>query len=372
MSTFFDLEQTSHWYPLIWIFAMGIILDKMPKKRELVCGRTQERWYWLSAMLLMAPFIFWTGYRTSGADTYAYALSFNETPASISQIPAVLFSGGKDPGFTALIMFVKACGISAYRDFFLLIAAFQVVCMVYTFRRYSPNFWMSIFLFVASTDYISWMQNGMRQFTAVCMTFAAFRLTTQRRYGLFVLVVLLASTIHGSALLMLPLAFLMDGRALNRKIMLTILFTVLCIPYIDRIIPIIERIMTDTQYSDVMTNEIWSNDDGTNIIRVIVYSIPALVCIFGRRYVVGSDDPAVNQCINASVMTMVLYLFSMVTSGIYVGRLPIYTTLHGYIILPWIIDRIFEKSSARLIKLLAIVCYLAFFYYQMHIAWNML
>lgn len=56
----------------------------------------------------------------------------------------------------------------------------------------------------------------------------------------------------------------------------------------------------------------------------------------------------------------------------YVGRLPIYTTLHGYMVLPWVIDQIFEKSSARLIKLMVVVLYVGFFYYQMHITWNYL
>lgn len=51
---------------------------------------------------------------------------------------------------------------------------------------------------------------------------------------------------------------------------------------------------------------------------------------------------------------------------IYVGRLPIYTTLHGYMVLPWVIDQVFEKPSARLIKLMMVVLYVGFFYYQMH------
>lgn len=48
------------------------------------------------------------------------------------------------------------------------------------------------------------------------------------------------------------------------------------------------------------------------------------------------------------------------------GRLPIYTTLHGYMVLPWVIDQVFEKPSARLIKLMMVVLYVGFFYYQMH------
>lgn len=372
MSTIFDLEQTSYWLLLVWIFAAGIVLYKMPKKQELVCGQIQERWYWVTAMLLVLPYILWTGYRTGGADTSAYAGAFRTAPASLADIPSIMTSGKKDPGFTVLITIMKVCGVSDYRQYFLIVAAFQMWCMVYTFRRYSTNFWISIFLFVASTDYMSWMQNGMRQFIAVCMTFAAFDLMVRRQYIRFVLIVLLAMQIHASAVIMLPLAYIMQGQALNRKTMLTIFFAVLCVPFVDRFTPILELLMEDTQYGNVMSNELWSADNGTNIIRVIVYSAPALVVFFGRRYVVRSNDPAINQCINAAIITMAIYLVSMVTSGIYVGRLPIYTTFHGYMVLPWVIDQIFEKSSARLIKLMMVVLYVGFFYYQMHFSWDYL
>ena len=85
MSTIFDLEQTSHWYPLIWIFAAGIILYKMPKKQELVCGQMQERWYWFTAVLLVLPYVLWAGYRTGGGDTSSYAYFFHRASSSLAE-----------------------------------------------------------------------------------------------------------------------------------------------------------------------------------------------------------------------------------------------------------------------------------------------
>ena len=55
---------------------------------------------------------------------------------------------------------------------------------------------------------------------------------------------------------------------------------------------------------------------------------------------------------------------------IYVGRLPVYTTFYGYMSLPWVIDAVFERDSARLIKVLMIACYLGFFYIQMSNTWG--
>lgn len=58
------------------------------------------------------------------------------------------------------------------RLFSVLLAAFQLLVIVWMFRKYSEDYWFSIFLFIASTDYISWTFNGIRQFTAVVIAYA--------------------------------------------------------------------------------------------------------------------------------------------------------------------------------------------------------
>ena len=371
MQLIFNLINTSYWHPLIWIFAAGIVLYKMPKTVVSIGGRREERWHWFTAMLLVTPYILWAGCRTNFIDTITYIQTFNMVPSSIAQIPAYLAYNDKDQGFSVLMIVLKSLGIRDFHTFFMIIAMFQMLCLVYTFRKYSENFWISMFLFVVSTDYVSWMHNGIRQFIAVCMTFAAFGLLVKRRYAPFILIVLLASTIHGSALLMIPFAYVMSGPALNRKTLLMIFGVALLVPFIDRLMPMLESVLADTQYDDIMTNGIWENDDGTNLIRVLVYSVPALVALLGRSYIRDNRDPAVNACINASMITVAMYLVSSVTSGIYIGRIPIYTTLHGYMVLPWLIDQIFEKASARLVKLMMVVCYVGFHYYQMEIIWKL-
>ena len=60
--------------------------------------------------------------------------------------------------------------------FFLIIAAFQILCICFIYRKYSVNLWFSLFLFIASGDYISWVFNGMRQFIAVTLIFACLPL----------------------------------------------------------------------------------------------------------------------------------------------------------------------------------------------------
>lgn len=358
------LELENGWPPIIWLFSAGLLVCLMPRKQELVEGEVASRWYWFSALLLTIPLILWSGARGYVADTTAYIKHFNNAPDSLAGLIGYLPTVNKDKGFTVLMTVCKMLGLSTYQSFFMLIAALQMWCMIYTFRRYSTDFWTCIFIFVAATDYDSWMFNGMRQFIAVCMIFAAFRLMVEKKHIWFCLIVILAAQIHGSAIIMLPLAYIMHGPALNQKTILMILGVSVLVPFIDQFMPFLEELLSDTQYGDITSNEIWTNDDGTNIIRVAVYSVPALLAFVGRKYILQANNPVMNLCINASMITMAIYVVSSVTSGIYIGRLPIYTTLHGYIALPWMLDRIFEKRSARLIKCLMIAFYFAFYYYS--------
>lgn len=366
------LRLENYWLPLIWTVFAGLIFNMLPKAQMRIEGRVEKRWYWVSAMFVALPLIVWAGTRGYYGDTTAYARHFYEAPSSFAYLPSYLAKYGKDKGFTVLITLFKSLGVRDHLVFFLIIAAIQMLFMVHTFRKYSDDYWICIFLFIASTDYISWMFNGLRQFLATTIIFGAFDLMVRKKHVLFCLVVLLASTVHGSALLMIPLAFVMHGPAMNRKTIALILGVVLLIPFIDSFMPFLNTLLADTQYSKITGDEIWSVDDGTNIIRVLVYSVPALLAFFGKRYIVRANNPVMNLCVNASIITMAIYLVSSVTSGIYIGRLPIYTTLHGYIALPWIIDQIFENDSAKLIKLLMVGFYIVFYYYQMGIMWGML
>ena len=363
---------TNYWWLLIWLFLGGFLCSYIPKRRELLNGRTEERWSPFAALLLVLPYIIWGGYRPNGfGDTGLYRADFLNAEASLGAAFSILTSDSKDVGFYALRSLLKMVIGNNDELFFLLIAAFQILGMAVIYRRYAADYWMCVFLFVASTDYLSWVHNGMRQYIAVIAIFLCFPLLLRRRYVPHILVILLASTIHGSALLMLPIIFVVQGEAWNAKTILMLLATAVIVVFVDRFTPILNELLQETQYDDMMTNEIWTQDDGTNIIRVLVYSVPALLSLFGLRFVRAANDPVINLSVNCSIVTMAFYLIASVSSGIYIGRLPIYTTLQGYIALPWLIDHIFEERSARLMRIITVVMFVIFYFFQMHFIWGL-
>ena len=366
------MTLTNYWWLLIWLFTVGIFLHAFAQKETVfVAGKKEERWSWFAAIVLVIPYVIWAGFRTDYfGDTALYRRTYRDVPASIGQIMQYLTEHTKDQGFSALMIALKPILGNSDVLFFLLIAAFQMFAIVYVYKKYSSNYWISMFLFIVSTDYLSWMHNGIRQFLAVTMIFACFGLMLKKKYVPLIGVILLASTIHGSALMMLPIVFIIQGKAWNKKTLLLVAAIVVAIAYIDVFTPFLDEMLAETQYSDLVTNEIWTNDDGTNILRVLVYSVPAILSLLGRKYVDAADNPVINLCVNCSIITMALYFLASVSSGIYIGRLPIYTTLMGYIAVPWLIDHIFTKRSAQIIYLGMIGAFLVFFYYQMHFTWG--
>ena len=60
------MTLTNYWWLLIWLFIGGGALAVfMPKRQEIVLGKTEERWGMLSAFVLILPYIIWAGFRSN-------------------------------------------------------------------------------------------------------------------------------------------------------------------------------------------------------------------------------------------------------------------------------------------------------------------
>lgn len=364
----------NYWIMYIWMFVIGIAGFIMPKNVVERQGIRYTQWGKFMALAAVTPLIIWATYRTSGwGDTGAYREMFYSIPDKVSAIPSYLITHTKDRGFSALVIFLKSIYSKTSVFFFLVIALVQLISLALIYREYSSDYWLAIFIFVASTDYMSWCHNGVRQFTAVMMIFAASKWIFERRYIPTIIVILLASTIHGSALLMIPIIFIIQGKAGNKKTLLCVLAAIVALAFVNQFTSILDTMLTDTQYTNVVTDWTLDQDDGTNPLRVLVYAMPTIIAFFGRKYIRYVDDTTINVCVNASIVSTSLALLSMGTSGIFIGRLPIYCSLYANgILLPWEIDIMFTEKSAQIVKVAVVLCYTAFFYYQMHFTWGLL
>lgn len=368
------MTLTNYWWLLIWLFVGGGILTILiPKQRELVEGKMEERWSSLAAFLLILPYIFWAGFRQDLWDTASYRQAFAECASSFGEINTYLTGITKDKGFYFLMALVKSVFGNSDVIYFLVLAVFQLFIIMWLCRKYSEDYWFSIFLFIASTDYISWTWNGIRQFTAVVIIYAATPLIIKKKFIPSILLILLASTMHQSALLMIPVIFIIQGKAWNKKTILCILASLVVLMFVDQFTNIMDSLLAETQYVNVVSDYQAWNDDGTNPLRVLVYSIPMILSLVGLKYIRMEDDPVINFAVGASIIASGFYIISAATSGLFLGRLPIYVSAWSqYTLLPWEINHMFTDRSVRIIKIVAVICYCVFFFYQMRFAWEVL
>lgn len=360
------------WYLFVLIFAVGMFANITGQVyTENSYGQREQRYGWVPVLIILVPLIYLAGTRDDMrfGDTSAYRIGFHAMPSSLRGLAGYFTDSSKDRGFTVFTVFLKSFIGENDVLYFLIVAAICLICVFCIYKMYSCNFIITIFLFIASADYIQWTYNGIRQFLAVSLIFACTGLLLKQKYVSVVIVILMASTIHASALIMLPIVFIVQGKPFNKKTVFFLFAMLVAIAFIDQFTDIIANIMENTQYSGEVDQ--FLSTEGTSIQRVLVYSMPAFIALLFRKRIEMANNQLINMAVNFSIATFGLMFLSAFSSGLFLGRLGIYTSLYNYILLPWEVENIFTKSSARLIYALMIICYFAFYYYQVVITWGL-
>ena len=359
-----------YYFSLVWVSICGIISNITSKQVKISEKIYENRSRLLIAIIAILPIIVFASCRSSVADTGVYIASFKNYPNNLSSAYSMIFdSTRRDPGFLFISVLIKQFISTDYTVWLSIIAVISGIGVMIPLYKYSCNFGVSIFLFVASCQY-TWMFNGMRQFLVASIIFGCTGLLLRRRFIPYAIIVCLLSTIHTSALILLPTYFIVTGEPWDKRTMLFIFAIILSMLFTSEFTGLLEDAVENTNYASSM-EEFKSTDDGTSIMRIAVESIPIIIAFIYRNRIKDKLTPIIKLSINMSLVASGLYVISKVArSGIMLGRLPIYFSMYNLILLPWLINNIFRKEEKRLIYYLMIILYIVFFYYQMVIAWD--
>lgn len=375
---------------LIWVVIIGYALrtNSLEYEPVLVCEnysitRAKKSY---CVLLFVLPLLF-AGFRTAFSDTQTYFNIFRGFVIDDATFQEqISFNDGSEL-FYALEYKFKQFISDNPQVFFLSIALLQSILLVGTLRKYSENIGMSIYIFVASALYLSWMCNGIRQFIVVTIVFAMTPLILNNKWYIFfpVLLLLMGLTpifkvlgwetphwlfcgIHQSAILMFPVYFIVRGKALTKKVWI-LLFVLLIIVASGSLGRIIEGASQNTMYANDM--QYVNESSGMNPIRFLVSLVPVILVIIKRKEVVTDETPAIiNLSINMSFVSSVLYFASIFSSGIYIGRFPIYCELYNLILIPWLVNHPYSNNKKAL-SYFVYAFYLAYYIYQLFVAWSM-
>lgn len=346
----------------VWIAGFAVLSNATNVTEvELIDGKNVRRWNLWMAALLFLP-VFWIAcFGTPRGDTWLYISNFEKLSVNRGEFLNNLKEAESGQGFIVLQFAIKKLFGNSVDAFRIILALIHSIPLIFIFRRYSESYLMTIFLFVASGCHVGWMMNGIRQFVAVVIIVAATPLLLQQKYLPMVAVILFASTFHVTALLMLPIIFIVHGKAWNEKTIFYIVVALVAMFFFDKYTGVLDLLLEGTEFEGATNTWREMGDDGTNPIRVLVNAIPMLLSFLGRNHIKYEKDMILNVCVNMSVVTTGLYLISMVTSGIMIGRLPIYTSLFNLILLPNLITKMFTEESVRMVRLAMAVFYILYY-----------
>lgn len=351
-----------------WTVLWGIIGNITAKPVALDDGKYRFKVNLFVAIIAFSAVTVFAALRSGVADTAAYIKMFEEYPVGFSEIGSLL-ADSDSPGFILFSVFIKTYISTDYTVWFSIIALISGICIMIGFYQYSFNFALSAFLFIASCNFI-WMFNGIRQYLVVSILFACTSLILKKKWIPYFILVLILSTIHQSAIIMIPIYFVVNGEPWNKRTLLVILGVIVCIIFADKVLNIFNSAIQETNYA-VGYNETKKIDDGVNIFTILISLVPVGLAFLFRVNLKEKYTPIMKLSTNMSIMAVCIYIISKLTrSGILVGRMAIYFTTYNLILLPWLVDNIFKDNERRLIKYVMIICYLFLFYYQMEKTWG--
>lgn len=365
--------MTVYWFMMAWVILFGIMAQVSAKR---VCvgeylGEDvyEPRAHLFIAIVTFAVIIFFAGMRTTVGDTTAYIKMFKDYPLFQNAHDVIFASNAREPGFRLFSILIKTFISDNYNVWFSIIAIISGICVMFPLYKYSCNFGISAFLFMASCQF-TWMFNGMRQFLVAAIIFSCTGLILKNKTLLYIIIVCILSTIHKSAFILIPMYFIAQGEPWNKRTLLFIGCIIFAMIFASKFTNLLTDIVEQTDYASSV-NEFKATDDGTSPIRILVESIPIILAFIYRNKIKDKLTPIIKLSINMSLIASGLYVISKIaSSGILLGRLPIYFSMYNLILLPWLLRNIFEDRERDLIYYIMILCYFGFFYYQMVVSWG--
>lgn len=370
------------WFMLLWITIIGLMFQPtMSNTLQNSDGSIFRQAKPSFCVLIWTIPFFFICMCTSFGDRGMYISHFEGSPNDISKLWNYIAVWDDSRLFYGIQGIVKIILIKNATLWFSIITFFQAFAVTRILRKYSENFAMSLFIFIASTMMISWMCNGIRQFIAVSLLFACTDWILEGKWvRFFILTFILTGAapfakiigistvpwflggVHQSAVIMFLLFFCIRGKAFNKRLWIITAIIVLLI-----VIGAVGDFLSNTAFQKDLSRE--ELQAGSNPLRFLVSAIPVVLILIKKRTIDEIElPPIVSLSINASFVTMIIYFISIFSHGSLIGRLPIYTELYNLILIPWLIEKVYISHS-QWIRAGLYGGYIAYFYYQVNIAW---
>jgi hypothetical protein len=240
--------------------------------------------------------------------------------------------------------------------YFIINSVITISFITITIKRYSKDYWVSIFFFVTFPLFYLNSLSVIRNFTAIAIIFYGIKYIENKKIFKYLLLVIVASFIHKSAIIAIAFYLVRNFKFKRDVYMALILIT----PLISNLLSFI--IITFLPAYSVYTNVV-TTQQGTKAILIIVFVAFATIILKDR---LSQQTENFNIYFNIYFIGVCIYL-SFYRQGTLGHRLSLYGTIFSLIIIPEILKLFKKKWDRIIIKALFYLLCIAMFFYTIYV-----
>ena len=247
-----------------------------------------------------------------------------------------------------------------YHVFFFFPAVLSCTAAIKLIKRFSVNPAFSLLVFFSIGTYIMYMA-AMKQCFAMAILLFALPYAIDRKYIRYYALVLFAMMFHTHAFIFLAIPFFF-GRPWGKLTWMMFLVVLAAMATYDVTFGKLMEFALGIGVN-IADFELF---DGHSIhpIRVIVYAIPAAISFMFRRRLYLDSTKEDNLFANMSVASGFILMIGLRQGANLFARMAAYYEIALCISFPWMIQKIFNRKSADLLTIVAVICFFGYFIYE--------
>lgn len=247
-----------------------------------------------------------------------------------------------------------------YHIYFFFPALLSSFAVVKLCKQYSPDPAFSILIFFSLGTYVMYVA-ALKQCIAIFFVLLAIPYAAEKKYGRFYLLVFLAVLFHTHAFMfaIVPLLFEKPWGKITWILLAAVLFAMATYDIT------LGAFMEYAQSLGALVDEGELFDGHSiNILRILVYWIPAVLALIFRRRLFHDSTRIENAFVNMSIVSAFILTIGLVQAANLFARMAGYFEVATIIALPWMIKKLFTRQSAQFVTRCACVLYFVYFWYE--------
>lgn len=261
-----------------------------------------------------------------------------------------------DWGFNFIRSFVKMF-TSDPQIWLVIVSAITFSILIVFYYRYAQLFNYAVFIFC--TTQFCGMMNAQRQSLAGAIVLLAIPFIKEKKWHLYFLLIILAAQIHNSAYFFIIVYFL-NSKAWGLVTKLIIGIGGLAFIFYGTTVDLLSLLLSDSTYSNYSTI-IGVSGSGASVIRFIVSLVPIILAWFARE-TLREREKHYGLFLH---LAMIASIFTLLAGRHWIfNRYTQYFQPFSVVLVCWGIKYGFDENSTKIVKLMAIVLYGFFFWYE--------